>query len=220
VEIWIRCAIGLALGFALLLAYIKGRESTFAVAFPVLVIWKFLAVLRDRNNHWLGFTGERLVGEYLNQLQRDGCYVFHDFPAAPTWNIDHIVVAPSGVYAVETKTRRKRKAPPGKEDHKLQYDGRMLHFPHCSDQHGLAQAKANATWLAKHLSKSLEERIHVTPILTFPGWFIELKAPPQFPILAPKQIKSQILSGPRRLDEKLMARIAYQLEQRCRDVEF
>lgn len=51
----------------------------------------------NRANYALGYYGERTVGEELNQLLREGCYVFHDFPADPNWNIDHIIVAPSGV---------------------------------------------------------------------------------------------------------------------------
>lgn len=62
-----------------------------------------------RRNHALGHLGERAVGEELNQLLRDGCHVFHDYPGGPNWNINHIVVAPPGVYPIETKTRHKRR---------------------------------------------------------------------------------------------------------------
>lgn len=51
-------------------------------------------------------------------------------------SLDHVIVAPSGVYAVETKTRRKRKAPPGKKDNEVIFDGNALAFPHCRDLHG------------------------------------------------------------------------------------
>jgi homoserine kinase len=52
------------------------------------------------------------VAEEINLLMLDGCRVFHDVPIEPYGNIDHVIVAPSAVYAVETKTRRKRKALP------------------------------------------------------------------------------------------------------------
>ena len=58
-----------------------------------------------------GFAGERAVAEELNQLIRAGCYVFHDVPMAPYGNIDHVLVTPKGIYAVETKARRKRERP-------------------------------------------------------------------------------------------------------------
>ena len=53
--------------------------------------------------------GERLVGETINWLMKDGFDVFHDYPIDPngkSGNIDHIVVGPNGVFAIETKAVR------------------------------------------------------------------------------------------------------------------
>lgn len=64
--------------------------------------------LRSSASYMRGAEGERRVGEVLSQLP-DEYVVFHDF--RPTdgngglrpWNVDHIVVGPSGVFVVETK---------------------------------------------------------------------------------------------------------------------
>ena len=74
----------------------------------------------------LGLIGERAVGEELNHLMRREAHVFHDVPST-YGNVDHVVVAPSGVYAVETKTRHKREAV-GKEAHRVLFDGQSLQF--------------------------------------------------------------------------------------------
>ncbi len=68
---------------------------------------RYFALVKQRENWRLGFNGERLVGQILNRLMLEGCQVFHDFSLASNWNLDHIVVAPSGVYAIETKMRSK-----------------------------------------------------------------------------------------------------------------
>lgn len=181
---------------------------------------RLLRVGNDLRNHRLGFHGERAVGEEINQLMRDGCHVFHDLPMEPYGNIDHVIVAPSGVYAVETKTRRKRKAPSGKKDHVVFYDGNALEFPHCRDSHGLQQAKQQADRLRIFLSKAVGEPVKVTPILTLPGWFITNRVKPEMQVVAPKGIRSVVLNGgSQTLSTQQMQRVAHQIEQKCRDVE-
>jgi hypothetical protein len=178
-------------------------------------------VLKKYRNYSLGYSGERAVGEELNQLLRDGCHVFHDYPADPKWNIDHIVVAPSGVFLIETKTRRKKRAPKGKREHEIIYDGETLEFPHCRDTYGLDQAKRNAKWLSRELTSATGEPVYVKPILTFPGWFIIVRGKGDVMVWNPKQIRQVILeNSPQKLSEAQRQRIVHQLDQKCRDVEF
>ena len=164
------------------------------------------------------------MGEELNKLMLDGCLVFHDVPGDGEWNVDHVVVAPSGVYAIETKTRRKGKCPKGKRDYEVIYDGRTLEYTHCRDSHGLDQVRANAKWLSRHLSNALAEEVKVMPILTLPGWLVTNRVHvggdgPQ--VLNHKQIRSVIVDGREPvIDDKRLKQIGYQLELKCRDVEF
>jgi hypothetical protein len=187
----------------------------------LVFIWRLVVIVGQRNDHILGFNGERAVGEELNKLMLDGCHVFHDFPKDTKDNIDHIVVAPSGVYAIETKTRRKRRAPEGKRDHEVTYDGRQLHFPHCTDAHGLDQAQRNAKSLSSYLASATGEKVWVDPILTLPGWMINRSQSAGIPVLNPKkEIRSYIVNRPAKLTAKLIQQIVHQLDQKCRDVEF
>jgi Nuclease-related domain len=87
--------------------------TTVAMGF-VLLVWRLTFLIARRRNYRLGFAGERAVAEELNQLMLDGCRVFHDVPMEPYGNIDHVLVSPTGIYAVETKARQKKKGADGK----------------------------------------------------------------------------------------------------------
>lgn len=50
-----------------------------------------------------GLVAERMTGQLLNRLIGPDCVVAHDLPCEG-FNIDHIVIAPRAVYAVETKS--------------------------------------------------------------------------------------------------------------------
>lgn len=92
-------------------------QSRAVVAFVICTLVLLLLLRRAFQTHEelsdcrLGFHGERAVAEELNQLMAEGCRVFHDLPMEPYGNIDHVIVSMAGVFAVETKTRRKRPPP-------------------------------------------------------------------------------------------------------------
>ena len=183
-------------------------------------VWRIVGLIQRRRNFRLGFAGERAVAEELNQLMIDGCRIFHDVPIEPYGNVDHVIVAPSGIYAVETKARRKRKAPPGKRDHEVVFDGDILAFPENNDTKALLQAKQQADRLRAFLSKAVGETVSVQAILTFPGWFVTTRSKSEIKVLNPKNIRSAVLAARVVLPESLCNRIIHQLDQKCRDVEF
>ena len=130
-------------------------------------------LLEQKRNCRLGLSGERAVGEELNRLMLTGCRVFHDVPNDPYGNTDHVLVAPSGVYAVETKARRKKEAA-GRNAHKVTFDGRSLRFADGPTESGcLDQARQQASRLSDWLSKAVGEPVAVHPVLALPGWFVE-----------------------------------------------
>jgi membrane protein implicated in regulation of membrane protease activity len=132
----------------------------FGAVVVIVTVWlsrKVIARLQRYRNDALGFKGERAVGEELNKLMLDGCLVYHDVPGEGAWNVDHVVVAPTGVYAIETKTRSKDRCNKDRTDYEVIYDGKTLQYPNWNDTHGLDQAKANARWLAEAVEG--EERV-------------------------------------------------------------
>jgi hypothetical protein len=185
--------------------------------------WLML-ILEKRRNHYLGYFGERVVGETLDEaLSSKGFRVFHDVPAlesSPVFNIDHVIVGSTGVYAIETKTRRKGKARPGYPEHKVIFDGQQLVYPWGEDFHGLNQARDRALWLEEWLAQLLGRRVPVQPILTFPGWWVEEHAVGPIRVTSPKQIAAIVLRNGPLLTEEQIDLVSKQLETRCRDVEF
>ena len=75
-------------------------------------------------------------------------------------------------------------------------------------------------WLEKELSKATGERVTVRPIVALPGWWVTLKVNSDVKVLSGKQVAGFIAGEPAKLLDKLIQQICYQLEQRCRDVEF
>ena len=83
--------------------------SPFGLALAGMVVLGAVAALVVRPDHvraWaVGAEGERRPAEVLAHLESDGYRVLHDrrIPGS-RGNIDHVVVGPTGVYVVETKS--------------------------------------------------------------------------------------------------------------------
>ncbi len=88
---------------------IKVNPLVSTTAFIIISVAIVPGIVRTRKQvraMRLGRDGERAVGQTLEQLRRHGYRVFHDI-LGPSWNIDHVVVGPGGVFTVETKTLSK-----------------------------------------------------------------------------------------------------------------
>ncbi len=180
----------------------------------VYLCHRLVRLLDQRRMYRLGLSVERAVGEELNQLMLAGCRVYHDVPNDPYGNIDHVLVASSGVYAVETKTRRKQE---GKDTHKAVFDGHALRFAGGPPEHGcLDQAKQQACRLSDLLSKAVGEAVQVQPVLALPGWFVDRQGRGEVIVVSGKAVAS-LTKGRVVLDAAKITRVAHQLDQRCRD---
>lgn len=193
--------------------------AALAVVFLGYFLFRLLRILQERRKIRLGYEGELTVGQTLNRLMLAGYRVYHDFPAE-RFNIDHIVVGEKGVFAIETKTRSKRKTSDHRQDATVEYDGRALHFPNGTDVDMIAQAKRQAKWLSRWLSQAVGEDVTVRAIVALPGWFVKRTSSDGLPIVNPKQFDSLFQHiPPRPLSGEMITRIAHQLGQKCRDVE-
>lgn len=196
-----------------------------AVLLGVLYVaaWWLTRILNQRRDHYLGYYGERVVGETLESLQSRGFRIFHGVPASeasPPFDIDHLVIGSSGIFVVETKTRRRRKGRPGFEEHKIIFDGQQLVYPWGEDFHGLNQARDHALWFETWVVQVLGRRVPVQPILVFPGWWVEEHAVSNVRVANPKQVAAIVLRNGPILTEEQIEALARQVETRCRDVEF
>ncbi len=196
-----------------------------ALAVMGVSLWRVRSLWQIRADHYLGWFGERLVGEQLQKAAVQGWWIFHDLPFeinGAKFNIDHVAVGPGGVFVIETKTRRKGNARPGFDDNKVYFDGRDLVWPWGEDNHGLEQAERNALLLADTLKAETGERVHVSPLLALPGWWLEKKPARETrlcQVVNPKWLPAMLVKQNGLLTPKQVELIALRLEARCRDVE-
>lgn len=93
---------------AFLLAFVvPGKVDVWVFgAVAVVFVGAMLAIEKKTNvldKSWgEGARGEIRVGEELEKLHKDGFHVFHDWYSG-RGNVDHFVVGPQGVFAIETK---------------------------------------------------------------------------------------------------------------------
>jgi hypothetical protein len=197
--------------------------------YTVLLIGGVAVLLWQARRHILtmrrcreGLAAECAAADGLQQLVPDGLMLFHDFPA-DGFNIDHVVVGHSVVFAVETKSRKKPAAG-GKENARVRYDGKTLKFPEHVETKPLEQAARQARWLSEFLTGATGNSVRVVPVLALPGWFVELTAsiPPssnEVRVVNPKaaSFMRTVNFGPRMEDDQ-RRRIAWALTKRYGNV--
>ncbi len=179
----------------------------------------FRRVQRIRNLR-LGYECELAVGQELDLLMLNGFRIFHDVPAEG-FNIDHLVVGPTGVFAVETKGKSKVAVElgPNKKQFRVRYENDILRFPNHLDRTSVPQAIRQAQWASNWLSASTGSRTYVLPVLVLPGWFIENADKPKVPVIASGYIGgffSKAVGG--KIAPDHLQRIVYQVEQKVRDL--
>jgi hypothetical protein len=192
--------------------------NTATLIITALFCWKVHSKFRQIRVCRMGLDGERATGEELNQLMKQGYRVYHDLQA-DKFNIDHIVIGPSGVYAVETKYRAKMNG--NGNGAKVDRNSETLRFPdNRFDNKTIPQARAQAKWLEEFLSKSVGKHTPVQAMVALPGWYVE-KGPHDGSVLviSPKNPDKFFLSRHVILDEQTIQQVAYQVEQRCRNVK-
>lgn len=158
---------------------------------------------------------EQAVAQELSASLAGDNRIIHDVQAGD-FNIDHVVITPAGVFAVETKSRLK--PPAGNGTPKVKYNGRQLEFPEWTETKPLEQASRQAKWLADYLQKATGESYPVTAVLALPGWYIERIAPispGMVQVINPKNSGWLLLPGkqPTRLEPAAIQRAAFQIEK-------
>ncbi|QDO84135.1 NERD domain-containing protein [Shewanella psychropiezotolerans] len=169
----------------------------------------------------LGHTAELATASELMRLQGLGYQVFHDIQA-DGFNIDHLVVGPNGVFAIETKGRHKRfrdkkyEAADKQKAYELLFKDGKLQFPSWVETSPISQADRQAKWVSEWLTKAVGQSTLALPVLVFPGWYVTTQTKPPFPIINHKQLVGTIPKLNRiTYNQEQINAIAYQVAQRC-----
>jgi len=140
-----------------------------AVAMIAFCGYRLLKVRARLRPLRLGLEGERVVGQFLESHRGADWHVFHDV-VGPGFNVDHVIVSPKGVFAVETKTFSK----PAKGEAVVKYDGeRILVNGREPDRNPVVQARAVRDWIRELLLDTTAIRFPVRGVVVFPGWWVE-----------------------------------------------
>jgi len=156
----------------------------------------------------------RAVAEELNGLVAEGCRVYHDVPSAAGGHVDHILIAPCGVFAIETRYYPKSLAKGASQE--VHFDGMQLMFPHSSETKPLVRLHKSCVWLNNHLTEVTGTGAPVAPMLVLPGWTVLCRSRDSSRVTGPQQIATFILSKPPTLSGPLFKRICETLDDRCR----
>src|SRR5262249_34029442 len=132
-------------------------------------LYRYFTVRRRVKTLRLGLDGEKAVGQFLERLRAQDCKVFHDIPG-DGFNLDHVVVAPQGIFVIETKTYSK----PIRGAANVQYDGeKLLVNGKEIERNPVRQALAERNWLQDLLEHTTDRRFPIKAVIVFPGWFVE-----------------------------------------------
>jgi Nuclease-related domain len=152
---------------------------------------------------------EQRVADVLDQLRWAGFIAFHDL-ANSGLNVDHVVVGPAGIYAIETKTRSGWGTIIHRSDRELIFGARLI------DGRPLRQAQNSARAVHRLLKEHLDQGYSVKPLLVFCGaWRIE--RPPgdlAVDVMTPEQLQDYFERQQPKLTTKEIARICSHLERR------
>ena len=153
-----------------------------------------------------GAHGEERVGFLLTELPA-GCHVFHNLPGA-AGDIDHVVVGPHGLYAIETKCWS-GKVTVG-EDGQLLVDGKIPSRP------PIRQALRSAQAIGDYLRERMEGAPACAPVVCFASGTFEpgKQVCGQVTVCNASELLSVLMAKEGRLSPNEVERVVQVLEQK------
>lgn len=116
-----------------------------------------------------GAKAEEKVGELIDELPVDEYYVLNDIES-PFGNIDHIVIGKNvGIFLLETKAHGGKVETDGDT---LMVNGKI------PEKNFVSQALQNSYWLREKISKFIDSKPWITPVIVFTNAFV----PPTKPV--------------------------------------
>lgn len=169
-----------------------------------------------------GLEGERIVHDELEPIIRDDYHIINAFPAEK-FDIDFVVVGPSGVYAIEVKNPTKFCA----TDRIVFQNGLLIiksdktkrTIPlHRKDP--IRQARKGGEWLARYLSEVLGKRVQgLKSVVLFPKFLVDDHIEQDLWVLNPKRfVYEHLPKAPKVLASHEIGNIVSALRARVKTV--
>lgn len=143
-----------------------------AIAVAAYTVRRFFILRRRYRALRLGLEGEKAIGQFLETLRSQGCRIFHDI-LGEGFNVDHVVIGPHGVFAIETKTYSK----PVRGEAVVKYDGEKVLFNGMEpDRNPVTQARAVRDWVGDLLFRTTGRKWPVRGVIIPAGWYVKSAA--------------------------------------------
>lgn len=194
--------------------------------FGTLVFYYGRHVYRELNRRRdleLRYLGERAVAEELAPLLAQGYRLFHDVAIhgiESELDLDHILVGPNGVAAIESETRQRDTGKGANRDHEVTFDGKQLVWPWGTDRDTVGNIEGECASFSKWLLQTTGYRIQATALLTIPGWWVNITGRGIVTVANHKQVLAAATAREDTfLSPEQIEKICRELELHCRDVE-
>ncbi len=181
----------------------------------VVLTWRIVRKVPDLRGMKQGVRAEQASAQELSEVLAGNNRIVHDI-GAKDFNIDHVVITPAGIFAVETKSRLKPPSGSGTDAVKVAYDGTALSFPGWVETAPIEQARRQADWLSRHLKAATGETFPVFPVLALPGWYVENTAritDNMVRVINPKNSAWLFVKRPRILEDAAVQRAIFCIEK-------
>ncbi|MDN4504029.1 nuclease-related domain-containing protein [Alteromonadaceae bacterium BrNp21-10] len=188
----------------------------------LVVLWKIIKLKRNQMNLRLGLEAEWFTAIELYNGLPHSYKIFNDIQC-DNFNIDHLVVGPNGVFAIETKGRRKPNLKATKnnkgetpKEYEVKVEGDKLIFPTFSETDTTQQAARQAKWAQKWLTQATGINVPVWPVVNIPGWFVRNGKNQTMLIASTRNLTASLMKANKfTFDEKQVDAIAYQVRQKA-----
>jgi hypothetical protein len=137
------------------------------------------------------FAGIQMVAQEINRLSVAGYHVYHDFPSG-RFHIDHVVVGPTGVFAVRSRIPSCLDRVARDKPHPISAAGEILTTKKATDTTTIRTTVFHAAWLANWLLTAAGDAVRVQPLLTLPGYRFEFADNPEIVAVDPTRIVSTV----------------------------
>jgi hypothetical protein len=207
-------------GLALASVYVLGPLGW--VALVGYAGWRIHGLLRLRRELEIRYIGERAVAEELAPLLTQGYRIYHDVAihgVESRMDLDMVLVGPTGVTIIEAEARPRPQGRDAARDHAVCYDGQNLLWPWGTDRATVASIELEAASFTKWLHQTTGYKINAFPLLTVPGWWVDVTGRSLVQVVNHKQVLHFIEQrSPNQLDGEQIEKICRELELHCRDV--
>lgn len=191
--------------WALILIGVLCAAAFGAAGYHVWRLW------RERGRCQLAMDADIAVGNALKRTAARGGCVFHHVAAGQSV-IDHVVVAPYGVFVINVAM----KTPLGGQ---AEFSKTQLKFDGVPDNHPLGDAVRKSKWLSQRLAKVVGHPVKVRSVIVVPGWRVRSRGTESHLVVNERNVA--MISGWTQEDAYLMeeevAHIAQHLSRQCRD---